>query len=57
MSQDTVMDILLDTGSSRSLVRRELVSDETLLHRESVAIHCAHGDTACVLPCGRGAGR
>ena len=40
-----VTDILLDTGSSRSLVRQELVSDETLLQGESVAICCAHGDT------------
>ena len=40
-----VTDILLDTGSSRSLVRQELVSDETLLQGESVAIRCAHGDT------------
>ena len=37
-----VGDILLDTGCSRILVRRDLVN---LLTGEAVAIRCAHGDT------------
>jgi len=40
-----VSDILLDTGCSRTLVRKELVPREKLLDGEAVAIRCAHGDT------------
>lgn len=39
-----VTDILLDTGCTRTLVRRELVPREKILDGE-VAIRCAHGDT------------
>ena len=38
-----VGDILLDTGCSTTLVRRDLVSDEKLRKGE-VMVHCAHGD-------------
>ena len=37
--------ILLDTGCSRTLVRKELVPEEKILDGEAVAIRCAHGDT------------
>ena len=37
-------DILLDTGCSKTLVRRELVPREKIL-KEQVPIRCAHGDT------------
>ena len=40
-----VRDILLDTGCSRTLVRKDLVPKHKLLHGEVVAIRCAHGDT------------
>ena len=40
-----VCDILLDTGCSRTLIRKDLVSEESLLPGEAVAIRCAHGDT------------
>ena len=40
-----VGDILLDTGCSRTLVRRDLVPREKILEGEVVAIRCAHGDT------------
>ena len=40
-----VKDILLDTGCSRTLVRKDLVSEDSLLAGEAVAIRCAHGDT------------
>ena len=40
-----VDDILLDTGCSKTLVHRSLVSKEKLLEGEAVAIRCAHGDT------------
>ena len=39
-----VGDILLDTGCSTTLVRRDLVSDERLRKGE-VTVRCAHGDT------------
>ena len=39
-----VGDILLDTGCSTTLVRRELVPEERLLDGE-VTVRCAHGDT------------
>ncbi len=37
--------ILLDTGCSRTLIRKDLVPQHKLLHGEVVAIRCAHGDT------------
>ena len=40
-----VKDILLDTGCSRTLVRKDLVPEDSLLAGEAVAIRCAHGDT------------
>ncbi len=40
-----VDDILVDTGCSRRLVRRELVKPEKLVEGKSVEIQCAHGDT------------
>ena len=39
-----VSKILLDTGCSRTMVRRELVPPEKLLEGEAVTIRCAHGD-------------
>ena len=38
------IDLLLDTGSARTLVRRELVPEEKVLVGEVVAVRCAHGD-------------
>ena len=38
-------DILVDTGATQTLVRKELVTDDHILDAE-VMIHCAHGDTA-----------
>ena len=40
-----VSNILLDTGCSRTLVRKDLVPKEKILDGEVVAIRCAHGDT------------
>ncbi|XP_064399260.1 uncharacterized protein LOC135345747 [Halichondria panicea] len=40
-----VDNILLDTGCSRTLIRKDLVPQHKLLHGEVVAIRCAHGDT------------
>ena len=39
-----VSKVLLDTGCSRTMVRRELVPPEKLLEGEAVTIRCAHGD-------------
>ena len=41
-----VSDILLDTGCTRTMVRRDLVPEECLLPGEAVTILCAHGDMA-----------
>ena len=38
-------DILVDTGATQTLVRKELVADDDILDGE-VTIRCAHGDTA-----------
>ena len=38
---------MLDTGCSRTMVRRELVSEDKLLEGEVVAVRCAHGDSYC----------
>ena len=40
-----VRDIILDTGCSRTLVHKDLLSKDNLLAGEAVAIRCAHGDT------------
>ena len=45
VEQKRVGDILLDTGCSRTMVRRELVPNQRLLEGEAVAVRCAHGDT------------
>ena len=39
-----VDDILLDTGCSKTIVRRDLVGEERWLEGESTVIQCAHGD-------------
>ena len=38
-------DILVDTGATQTLVRKDLVADDDILDGE-VTIRCAHGDTA-----------
>ena len=38
-------DILLDTGCSRTLVRRDLVPSKNMQEGDVVTIRCAHGDT------------
>ena len=40
-----VSDILLDTGCSRTLVRRDLVPSKNMQEGDVVTIRCAHGDT------------
>ena len=40
-----VKDILLDTGCSRTLIHKDLVSASKIQEDEAVAIRCAHGDT------------
>ena len=40
-----VADILLDTGCSRTMVRRNLVAMEKVIVGKVVKITCAHGDT------------
>ena len=40
-----VEDIVLDTRCTRTMVRRELVSDDKIREGEVVAVRCAHGDT------------
>ena len=40
-----VGDILLDTGCSRTLVRKDLVPDKKMREGDVVTIRCAHGDT------------
>ena len=40
-----VDDILLDTGCSKTLVRKNLVPSEKLQEGDAVTIRCAHGDT------------
>ena len=39
-----VKDIVLDTGCSRTMVRRELIREDDLTG-EAITIRCAHGDT------------
>ncbi len=40
-----VTDILLDTGCSRTVVRRELVPQSNIREGDVTTIRCAHGDT------------
>ena len=40
-----VLDILLDTGCTHTMVRSDLVAEENLLPGEAVTVLCAHGDT------------
>ena len=40
-----VSDIVLDTGCSRTMVRKELVDEEKNLEGRAVTVRCAHGDT------------
>ena len=40
-----VDDIVLDTGCSRTMVRRELVKEDKTLEGRAVTVRCAHGDT------------
>ena len=40
-----VKNILLDTGSSRTLVHRKLVPEEAFLEGNATMVCCAHGDT------------
>ena len=44
MENNPVIDILLDTGCWRTLVRQELVTGRRMLGTEVLAIRCAHGD-------------
>ena len=46
-------DVLLDTGASRTMVRKELVSEDELTGEETT-IRCAHGDVVLYLPFGNG---
>ena len=41
-----VKNILLDTGCSRTLVRKDLVPEEKFLCGRAIMICCAHGDTS-----------
>ena len=38
------MEILLDTGSARTLVRKELVPEGKVLGGTMVGVRCAHGE-------------
>ena len=40
-----VTDILLDTGCTQTMVRRDLVSQDQLIEGEAATIRCVHGDT------------
>lgn len=39
-----VADLILDTGCSQTMVRRELVPEVKKLEGEAVMVRCAHGD-------------
>ena len=40
----SVSDILLDTGCSRTMIRKDLVPASRYLEGDAVTIRCAHGD-------------
>ena len=44
--EGTPVKMLLDTGSARTLVRRELVPEGKVLVGQEVAVRCAHGESA-----------
>ena len=45
MIEGKMVKVLLDTGCSRTMVRRNLVPEHKLIEGKGVAIRCAHGDT------------
>ena len=45
VEDNEVRDILLDTGCSRTMVRRDLVPEDKICEGEVVGVRCAHGDT------------
>eukprot|EP00731_Ephydatia_muelleri_P039306 Em1361g2a len=45
MIEGKMVKVLLDTGCSRMMVRRNLVPEHKLIEGKGVAIRCAHGDT------------
>eukprot|EP00731_Ephydatia_muelleri_P002993 Em0001g2993a len=45
MIEGKMVTVLLDTGCSRTMVRRNLVPEHKLIEGKGVAIRCAHGDT------------
>ena len=40
-----VKGIVLDTGCSRTLVKKTLIDDKKMLEGKTVSVRCAHGDT------------
>ena len=44
-----VDDLLLDTGCSKAIVRRDLVGEEQWLEGEATIIQCAHGNAIAYL--------
>ena len=44
-----VRNLLLDTGCTRTLVRKELVPSKNMIEWKAVTIRCAHGDTVLYL--------
>ena len=45
MIEGKMVKVLLDTGCSRTMVRRNLVPEHKLIEGKGVSIRCAHGDT------------
>ena len=45
MVEGVPVQILLDTGSARTLVRRDLVPEDKVLEGEAVVVRCAHGES------------
>ena len=39
------MQVLVDTGSDRTLVPSRMVKEDRWIQGESVAVRCVHGDT------------
>ena len=46
--------VLVDTGSDRTLVDAKLVQRQQEVEGESVPVKCVHGDVYIELPCSRG---